>query len=43
VGYITNRKERERLFTAEYQERIARGIEAGVGRYLDNRKAETGI
>jgi len=43
VGYITNRKERERLFTAEYQERIARGIVAGVGRYLDNRKAETGV
>lgn len=43
VGYITNSKERARLFTSDYQERIARGIVNGVGRYLDNRKREMGF
>ncbi|AKF24539.1 N-acetylmuramoyl-L-alanine amidase [Sulfurovum lithotrophicum] len=43
VGYITNSKERARLFKADYQERIAQGIVAGVGRYLDNRKADSGV
>jgi N-acetylmuramoyl-L-alanine amidase len=40
VGYITNAKERKRLFTSDYQERIAKGIVKGVSRYLDNRKKE---
>ena len=43
VGYITNSKERERLFTSDYQERIVEGIVEGVNRYLDNRKKEIGI
>ena len=43
VGYITNTKERQRLFTSDYQERIAEGIVEGVSKYLDNRKRETGI
>src|SRR5210317_2261652 len=34
VGYITNPKERERLFTSNYQEEIADGIVEGVNRYL---------
>jgi len=43
VGYITNTKERSRLFHPDYQERIAKGIVEGIGRYLDNRKADIGI
>ncbi len=43
VGYITNTKERERLFSLDYQERIAKGIVEGVDRYLDNRQKELGI
>ena len=43
VGYITNAKERERLFSPDYQERIAKGIVEGVDRYLDNRQKELGI
>jgi N-acetylmuramoyl-L-alanine amidase len=43
IGYITNTKERQRLFTSDYQERIAQGIVKGVGRYLDNRKREMGF
>ncbi len=43
VGYITNTKERKRLFDPEYQERIAKGIVEGVNRYLDNRERELGI
>ncbi len=43
VGYITNPKERKRLFTDEYQEEIVEGIVAGVGRYLDNRKREINL
>jgi len=43
VGYITNAKERARLFTSDYQERIAKGIVEGVNRYLDNRQRELGI
>ncbi len=43
VGYITNSKERARLFSSDYQERIAKGIVEGVGRYLDNRKREIGF
>ncbi len=43
VGYITNTKERNRLFNPDYQERIAEGIVEGVNRYLDNRERELGI
>ncbi len=43
VGYITNTKERNRLFDPNYQERIAKGIVQGVNRYLDNRERELGI
>jgi len=43
VGYLTNPKERQRLFTSDYQEEIAEGIVKGVGDYLDNRKKEMGF
>ncbi len=43
VGYITNSKERKRLFTSGYQDKIAKGIAEGVGRYIDNRKKEVGF
>jgi len=43
VGYITNPKERARLFTSGYQNKIAKGIAEGVGRYIDNRKREVGF
>ena len=43
VGYITNDKERARLFTSDYQERIAKGIALGATRYLDNHKKELGF
>ena len=43
VGYITNPKERKRLFTSDYQEEIVEGIVEGVGNYLDNRKKEMGF
>jgi len=43
VGYITNDKERQRLFTQDYQEDIAKGIAKGIGRYIDNRKKEVGF
>jgi len=43
VGYITNPKERKRLFTDDYQKEIVEGIVTGVGRYLDNRKREINL
>ncbi|WP_295418588.1 N-acetylmuramoyl-L-alanine amidase [Sulfurovum sp.] len=43
VGYITNTKERERLFTSNYQKKIAQGIVKGADHYLDNRKREMGF
>ncbi len=43
VGYITNPKERQRLYTSKYQKVIAEGIVEGVGRYIDNRKLEVGF
>ena len=43
IGYLTNPKERARLFTANYQEKIVEGIVQGVNRYLDNRKKEIGF
>lgn len=43
VGYLTNPKERARLFTSGYQKEIVEGIVSGVNRYLDNRKKEVGF
>jgi len=43
VGYITNTKERHRLFSSDYQKRIAKGIVKGADHYLDNRKREMGF
>ena len=43
VGYLTNPKERARLHTSGYQDKIVEGITEGVGRYLDNRKNEQGF
>ena len=43
VGYITNPKERARMFMSGYQDQIAKGIVEGVGRYIDNRKKEVGF
>ncbi len=40
VGYLTNSKERNRLYTSDYQERIAEGIAKGVTQYIDNRNKE---
>jgi len=40
VGYISNPKERARLFTSRYQDLIAKGIAEGVESYLSNRKKE---
>ena len=43
VGYITNTKERKRLFKSSYQDAIAQGIAEGASKYLDNRKREMGF
>jgi len=43
VGYLTNSKERARLFKSDYQERIVEGIVEGINQYLDNRKRDIGI
>ncbi len=43
VGYITNPKERTRLFNSSYQDRVVDGIVDGVDRYLSNRKKELGF
>ena len=43
VGYLTNPKERKRLFTSDYQEEIVEGIVTGVGNYIDNRKREINL
>jgi len=40
VGYISNPKERRRLFNARYQDYIAKGIAKGIDSYLKNRKKE---
>jgi len=40
VGYISHPRERKRLFTANYQKLIAKGIAEGVENYLNNRKKE---
>jgi len=43
LGYITNPKERKRLFMSKYQDRIIEGIVSGVSRYIQNRKRELGF
>ena len=43
VGYLSNTKERQRLFDSDYQDAIAEGIASGIGRYLDNRQREIDI
>jgi len=40
VGYISHPTERKRLFTAAYQELIAKGIAQGIDIYLNNRRNE---
>lgn len=40
IGYITHPQERIKLFDPYYQERAARGIADGIGRYLANRAQE---
>jgi len=40
VGYISNPKERRRLFTSSYQDYIAKGIARGIDSYLKNRRKE---
>lgn len=40
TGYISNPKERRRLFTPAYQELMAKGIAAGIASYLRNRERE---
>ncbi|WP_188085345.1 hypothetical protein [Sulfurovum sp. NBC37-1] len=43
VYFITNSKERARLFRSDYQERISKGTVAEVSRYLDNEKTDSGV
>ena len=43
VGYISNPRERKRLFTASYQKLLAKGIVYGVDSYFKNRKKEIDI
>jgi len=43
VGYITNSKERARISSSKYQQRLVEGIVEGVSRYLDNHKKEFGF
>ena len=40
VGYLSNPKERKRLFNPTYQELLAKGIVEGIVRYLKNRERE---
>ncbi|MFA5501555.1 MAG: N-acetylmuramoyl-L-alanine amidase [Sulfurovaceae bacterium] len=40
IGYITHPQERIKLFDPSYQERAAKGIADGIGRYLANRAKE---
>jgi N-acetylmuramoyl-L-alanine amidase len=40
TGYISNAKERKRLFTSRYQGLLAKGIAEGVANYLRNRERE---
>ncbi len=43
VGYISNPKERKRLFSSNYQYYLAKGIAEGVDHYLRTRKKEIGF
>lgn len=40
TGYITNSKERKRLFDPVYQDKIAQGIAEGISNYFANREKE---
>lgn len=40
VGYLTNTKERQRLFSSDYQDEIVEGIADGVNSYLETKKRE---
>jgi N-acetylmuramoyl-L-alanine amidase len=40
VGYLSNPKERKRLYNRDYQERIAKGIVEGIVNYLRIRERE---
>jgi N-acetylmuramoyl-L-alanine amidase len=40
VGYLTNPIERKRLFSSEYQERLAKGIAEGIATYLANHEKQ---
>jgi len=40
VGYISNPKERRRLLSSGYQDKIAKGIAKGIDSYLKNRRKE---
>jgi len=40
TGYITHAKERKRLFTPLYQDKIAKGIAEGISNYFANREKE---
>jgi len=40
TGYISNTKERQRLFSSRYQDLLARGIAEGIANYLSNREKE---
>jgi len=43
TGYMTNKKEKKRLFTAKYQRLIAKGIAEGVDHYLTLRCCALGL
>jgi len=40
VGYITHPRERARLFTPAYQDKLAKGVAEGVSNYLVNREKD---
>ena len=40
TGYITNPKERSRLFNPSYQDKMAKGIAEGISNYFANREKE---
>jgi len=43
VGYITNSKERARIFDSRYQQKLVKGIVSGVSKYLQNHQKEFGF
>lgn len=40
TGYITNPKERRRLFDGNYEDRLAKGVAEGISNYFANREKE---